>query len=99
VQHAWHLFVLQLNLTQLRISRNAFIERLRQAQIGTSVHFIPLHLHPYYRDTFGYCPEDFPNASAVFERIISIPIYPKLTEADAQRVIDTVKKLVHQHRR
>jgi dTDP-4-amino-4,6-dideoxygalactose transaminase len=99
VQHAWHLYVIQLNLERLRISRSAFIERLRQENIGTSVHFIPLHLHPYYRDTFGYRPEDFPNASAVFERIVSLPIYPKLTEADAQRVIDTVKKLVRQHRR
>jgi dTDP-4-amino-4,6-dideoxygalactose transaminase len=99
VQHAWHLYVIQLNLEQLRISRSAFIERLRQENIGTSVHFIPLHLHPYYRDTFGYRPEDFPNASAVFERIVSLPIYPKLTEADAQRVIETVKRLVRQHRR
>jgi dTDP-4-amino-4,6-dideoxygalactose transaminase len=99
VQHAWHLYVIQLNLEQLRISRNAFIERLREENIGTSVHFIPLHRHPFYRDTFGYRPEDFPNTSAVFERIISLPIYPKLTEADAHRVIDTVKKLVRQHRR
>jgi dTDP-4-amino-4,6-dideoxygalactose transaminase len=99
VQHAWHLYVLQLNLERLRISRNEFIERLRQENIGTSVHFIPLHLHPYYRDTFGYRREDFPRASAVFERIISLPIYPKLTATEAQRVIDTVRRLVRQHRR
>jgi dTDP-4-amino-4,6-dideoxygalactose transaminase len=99
VQHAWHLYVLQLNLERLRISRNAFVERLRQENIGTSVHFIPLHLHPYYRDTFGFRPEDFPQASAVFERIISLPIYPKLTPAEAQRVIDTIRRLVRQHRR
>jgi dTDP-4-amino-4,6-dideoxygalactose transaminase len=59
----------------------------------------PLHLHPYYRDTFGHRPENFPTASAVFARIISLPIYPKLTEADAQRVTDTVTRLVRQHRR
>jgi dTDP-4-amino-4,6-dideoxygalactose transaminase len=99
VHHAWHLYVIQLNLERLRISRNEFIELLKQANIGTSVHFIPLHLHPYYRDTFGYRPEDFPAASAVFERIISLPIYPKLTEADVQRVIDTVRTLVRRHRR
>jgi dTDP-4-amino-4,6-dideoxygalactose transaminase len=63
------------------------------------VHFIPLHLHPYYRDTFQYRPEDFPNASATFERIISLPIYPKMAEADAQRVIDAVAKIARQHRR
>jgi perosamine synthetase len=99
VQHAWHLYVIQLNLEQLRISRNEFIELLRKENIGTSVHFIPLHLHPFYRDTFGYRPEDFPAAREVFERIISLPIYPKLTEGDTQRVIDTVRRLVKQHRR
>jgi dTDP-4-amino-4,6-dideoxygalactose transaminase len=99
VQHAWHLYVIQLNLEQLGTSRNAFIELLKQENIGTSVHFIPLHLHPYYRDTFGYRPEDFPNASSVFERIVSLPIYPKMTDADIQRVIESVKMLVRQHRR
>jgi dTDP-4-amino-4,6-dideoxygalactose transaminase len=99
VQHAWHLYVIQLNLEQLGTSRNAFIELLKQENIGTSVHFIPLHLHPYYRDTFGYRPEDFPNASSVFERIVSLPIYPKMTDGDIQRVIESVKILVRQHRR
>jgi perosamine synthetase len=99
VQHAWHLYVIQLNLERLRISRNQFIEFLKQENIGTSVHFIPLHLHPYYRDTFGYRLGDFPNASWAFERIISLPIYPKMTEADIQRVVETVRTLVRQHRR
>ena len=99
VQHAWHLYVIQLNIEQLRINRNQFIELLRKENIGISVHFIPLHLHPYYRDTFGYRPEDFPNASTVFERIISLPIYPRLTEEDVERVIDTVRGLVKQYRR
>jgi dTDP-4-amino-4,6-dideoxygalactose transaminase len=81
VQHAWHLYVIQLNLERLRIGRNEVIELLRKENIGTSAHFIPLHLHPYYRDTFGYRPEDFPAASAVFERIISLPIYPMMTAA------------------
>ena len=99
VQHAWHLYVIQLNLEQLRIDRNEFISLLRQENIGTSVHFIPLHLHPYYRDTFGYQPKDFPIASAVSERIISLPIYPKLSQDDIHRVIDTVSMLIRQHRR
>ena len=68
MQHAWHLYVMQLDSTQLRIGRNEVIDCLTKHHIGTSVHFIPLHLHPYYRDTFGYRPEDFPVASAVFER-------------------------------
>ncbi len=89
-QHAWHLFIIQLNLERLKINRNQFIEALREKGIGTSVHFIPLHLHPYYRDTFGCKAEDFPNASAAFERIISLPIYPGMTEADVERVIEAV---------
>jgi dTDP-4-amino-4,6-dideoxygalactose transaminase len=99
VQHAWHLFVIQLNLERLKINRNQFIEALREKGIGTSVHFIPLHLHPYYRDKFGYKPEDFPNASEAFEHILSLPIYPKMTEAHVRDVIVAVRKLVQQHRR
>jgi perosamine synthetase len=99
IQHAWHLYIIQLDLEQLRIGRNEFIDLLKQENIGTSVHFIPLHLHPYYRNTFKYRPEDFPTASAVFERSISLPIYTRMTEADVQRVIDTVGKIARQHRR
>jgi dTDP-4-amino-4,6-dideoxygalactose transaminase len=99
VQHAWHLFVIQLELERLRINRAQFIEALQGKQIGTSVHFIPLHLHPYYRDKFGYEPGDFPNASTVFERIVSLPIYPKMTEADIERVIGAVKSIAQQYRR
>jgi dTDP-4-amino-4,6-dideoxygalactose transaminase len=99
VQHAWHLYAIQLDLKQLRISRNEFIALLKQENIGTSVHFIPLHLHPYYRDAFGYYPKDLPNASVVFERIVSLPIYTKMTEADVQRVIETVRAIVTRYRR
>jgi dTDP-4-amino-4,6-dideoxygalactose transaminase len=99
VQHAWHLYVIQLDLERLRIGRNEFVALLNQEGIGTSVHFIPLHLHPYYRDAFGYGSADFPHASFVFERIVSLPIYPKMTDADVQRVIDTVRRLVRQHSR
>jgi perosamine synthetase len=64
-QHAWHLYVIQLQLERLNISRGAFIEALKEHHIGASVHFIPLHLHPYYRDSFGYGPQDFPCASTI----------------------------------
>jgi dTDP-4-amino-4,6-dideoxygalactose transaminase len=99
VQHAWHLFVIQLNLERLRINRNQFVEALREKEIGTSVHFIPLHLHPYYRDKFGYKTEDFLNAGAAFERIISLPIYPRMTEGNVRDVIVAVRKLVQEYRR
>src|SRR5687767_6275761 len=99
VQHAWHLYVIQLELDRLRINRNEFIQRLQHAGIGCSVHFIPLHLHPYYRDTFRHRPDDFPVASRTFQRILSLPLYSKMTEADVTRVIEMVSHLVKENRR
>lgn len=75
-QHAWHLYILRLKLERLRIDRAQFIEELRSRQIGTSVHFIPVHLQPFYQQTFGYRRGDFPNAEHLYERIISLPLYP-----------------------
>lgn len=94
VQHAWHLYVIQLDLDRLRITRDAFIERLQQQQIGCSVHFIPLHLHPYYRSTWGYRPEDFPVASRAFKSMVSLPLYSKMMESDIHRTIAVVRELV-----
>ena len=99
VEHAWHLYVIQLDLERLRIGRNEMIDLLKKQGIGTSVHFIPLHLHPYYRDNCGYLQDDFPVASAVFERIISLPIYPKMAESDILHIIDVVTTLIKSHRR
>jgi dTDP-4-amino-4,6-dideoxygalactose transaminase len=99
VQHAWHLYIIELELEQLRIGRPAFIEALNRHNIGASVHFIPLHLHPFYRDKFGYKPEDFPGASKVFPRIISLPIYPGMTEANVDDVITAVMQITKEHRR
>ncbi len=99
VQHAWHLYVIQLDLERLKINRYQFIEALKEQGIGTSVHFIPLHLHPYYRDKFGYAPDDFPKASETYQRIISLPIYPKMTEAHIEHVIAAVGKIVQEQRR
>jgi perosamine synthetase len=98
VQHAWHLYIIQLEVDRLRIDRQEFIKALKAHGIGTSVHFIPLHLHPFYRDTFGHRPADFPQASAVFERIVSLPIYPQMTEADAAYVISAVRNVCRQYR-
>jgi len=99
IEHAWHLYVIQLELDRLRIGRNEMVEIIKKHGIGTSVHFIPLHLHPYYKNTFGFTPDDFPTASRVFDRIISLPIYPKMTEAEVQRVIDVVVALIREYRR
>lgn len=99
IDHAWHLYVIQLDLERLRIGRNAMIDLLKKHGIGTSVHFIPLHLHPYYKRTYGFSSDDFPVASAAYERIISLPIYPKMTESDVHRVIEIVEHLVREYRR
>lgn len=91
--HSWHLYVLQLDLEEMTVNRDQFIERMAKENIGTSVHFIPLHLHPYWRDRYNYKPEDFPVAYNVFTRAMSLPIYPKMTDADVERVITAVKKV------
>jgi perosamine synthetase len=99
VQHAWHLYVIQLDLERLRVTRSQFIELLKKEHIGCSVHFIPIHLHPYYRKTLGYQPDDCPVANAVFQRIVSLPLYSRMTEQDVERVIVAVRDLVKAYRR
>lgn len=98
VESAWHLYVVRLNLDRLAIDRARFIEELKARQIGTSVHFIPIHLHPYYRDKYGYRPKDFPVAFENYQRIISLPLHPRLSEDDVVRVIDAVKEVVERFR-
>ena len=90
VQHAWHLYVLRLNLEMLTIGRDRFIEEMGARNIGTSVHFIPLHLHPFYRDKYGYVPEDFPIAYGNYRRMLSLPLTPMLTDPDVADVVDAV---------
>jgi perosamine synthetase len=99
VDHAWHLYVIRLDLERLRITRNEFIERLTERRIGTSVHFIPLHLHPYYRQRYGYTADDLPEASRAFERIVSLPIYPDLPDDAVEDVIDAVTSIARRYRR
>ena len=96
-QHAWHLYILRLNLDRLRIDRARFIEELKARKIGVSVHFIPLHLHPYYRQTYGYKPEDFPVAYREYLRMISLPIYSKMSDQDVEDVIGAVGDVVEKH--
>ena len=98
-EHSWHLFVIKLNLDDLLIDRNRFIELMATEGIGTSVHFIPLHLQPYWRDRYALRPEDFPAASSAFERTVSIPIYSRMSDGDIKRVIDAVRKILQDHSR
>ena len=89
-RHAWHLYMLRLHLDRLTIDRAAFIEELKRRNLGVSVHFIPLHTQPYYRDLYGFKPEDFPVAYGEYLREISLPIYSKMTDEDVERVIGEV---------
>jgi len=93
VQHAWHLYVLRVCPGVLSIHRDQLIEELKQRGIGSSVHFIPLHTHPYYRKTWRYRRGDFPVAEDYFDRCISLPLYPAMSDNDQQRVIDAILEI------
>jgi perosamine synthetase len=95
---SWHLYILRLDLEKLRCDRAEFIKALDQEQVSTSVHFIPLHLHPYYRQTYGYRPTDFPVAYREYQRVVSLPIYSRMTDEDVDRVIDAVIRIVAANR-
>ena len=97
--HPWHLFPIRLRLERLSINRNVFIEELKQAGVGCSVHWRPLHLHPYYQETFGWRPEDCPVATALWERLISLPIFPGMRGDEVEHVMRTVKNLCAQYAR
>lgn len=98
-QHSWHLFVIQLNLNQLSIDRNRFIELINAAGISTSVHYTPLHLHPLYRERFGYTPESMPTATEVYQRIISLPLFSGMTTEQVEYVIEQVRRIAEEHSR
>ena len=95
--HSWHLYAVRLKLDQLKIDRAQCITELKQRGIGTSVHWMPLHMHPYYRETYGHRPADLPNAAALYPEMITLPLYPDLTEADAQYVCATLKEVITQN--
>jgi len=99
MQHSWHLFILRLRPELLTINRNQFIEELKTAGIGTSVHFIPLHRHPYYVREYGCLPQDFPHAEDNFSRCFSLPIFPGMTPAQQDRVVESVLHLVAKNRK
>jgi dTDP-4-amino-4,6-dideoxygalactose transaminase len=99
VEHAWHLYVLRVKPEALTIGRDQFIEELKKRNIGTSVHFIPVHIHPYYRNKYGYRPEDFPVAYSNYQRMLSLPLHPRLTDGDVQDVIEAVLGIAQDFKR
>ena len=99
VDHAWHLYVLRLNMKKLRISRDLFVEELKARKIASSVHFIPVHLHPYYRKKYGYRVNDFPIAYREYQRMVSLPLHLRMTDDDVEDVIQAVTGVVRRYRR
>ena len=91
--HSWHLYMLRLNLDQLLCDRAEFLAALTAENIGSSVHFIPLHMHPYFRQTYEFSADGFPNAATLYERVLSLPLYPKMTRDDQSDVIEAVRKI------
>jgi dTDP-4-amino-4,6-dideoxygalactose transaminase len=92
--HARHLYTLMIDKERCGISRDEFMQKMHQMNIGTGVHYIGVHLHPYYRERFGYQPEDFPNATWISDRTVSIPLSPKLADLDVLDVVSAVKSIV-----
>lgn len=97
--HSWHLFPIKLRFDKLNINRNGFIDELKAANIGYTVHWRPLHLHPYYEETFGWRAEDYPNAGEVWERLISLPNYPGMTGEQIEYVVSTVARICERNRK
>lgn len=96
--HSWHLFPVRLRLERLSIDRNAFITALRAAGVGCSVHWRPLHLHPYYADRFGWRPEHFPVASPLWTRLVTLPLFPGMGEEEQRHVVHVVRELCRANR-
>jgi perosamine synthetase len=99
VSHAYHLYVIQLELEQLTASRDTIFDALRAEGIGVNVHYIPVHLHPFYREHFGLGAGLCPVAEAAYQRIITLPLFPQMASADVDDVIEAVRKVVHAYRR
>lgn len=91
--HSWHLFVLRLS-DHARIDRETLINRLAEQGIGTSVHYVPLHRHPYWQETYGLAPEHFPVAEKAYQNMVSIPLYTSMTDADQERVISALRDIL-----
>ncbi len=99
IHHAWHLYPVWLQGEGLRIGRDELIEELKARGIGTSVHFIPIHYHPYYQQTLGLKQGDYPNTDRLFAGLLSLPLFPLMTDGDVARVSDAVEEIIVNNRR
>ena len=98
-RHACHLYVITLSLDRLSVTRDQFMEMLKAENIGCGIHFVSVHLQPYYQKRFGYRTEDYPNAAWLSDRILSLPLFPQMTETDVQDVSQALHKVVARTRR
>jgi len=94
----WHIYMIQLNLERLKVSRREIFEALRAENIGVNVHYIPVHLQPYYQKRFGYRRGDFPKAENYYSKAITLPIFPKMSDKDIDNVIKAVKKVINYYK-
>jgi len=99
IVHAHHLYIIRLKTGELNINRDEFIEELKTLGIECSVHFIPLHLQPFYQGRFGYKAGDFPIAERIYREVVSLPIYPELKLEDVDYIVAAIKRVVHENRR
>ena len=97
--HSWHLFLIRLHLDRLTVDRRTFTDELRDRGIGHSVHWRPLHLHPYYQETFSWQAEHLPVASREWQRIITLPLFPSMTRDELDLVVATLEELCRKYRR
>ncbi len=98
-RHAWHLFVVTLELERLRCDRDRFMALLAERGITTGLHFTPIHLHRYYRERYGHAPGDLPKTEWAAERVVSLPLYSDMEEAEVGRVCDAIRDVARQVRR
>jgi perosamine synthetase len=94
VETSWHLYAVRLDLERLRITRDDFIAGLRERGVGTSVHYVPIHFHPYFRETLGLREGDYPVTERVFAGLVSLPLFPKMSDDDVERVAEAVHEVI-----
>ena len=92
--HSWHLYAVRLKVERLKVDRAQVIQQLKERGIGTSVHWMPLHMHPYYRQKYGYKPEDFPVAAGLYPQLITLPLYPDMKQEEVGYVCDNLKAII-----
>jgi len=95
VKSAWHIYIIQLCLEKLRSDRKKIFEVLQKETIGVQVHYLPIHLQPFYRKKFGYKRGEFPRAENYYQRAITLPLFPKMTDKEVNKVIKTVEKVIN----